>query len=208
MQNQYLYLFCMKKNTLLILLLLNVHLSFSQNVLRGIVIESDSRYPISFATVVYYESGNPEQKGVVTDAFGNFEVKSSLHIQKIRVSCVGYKTEELKMSESDYKKKLVISLDENPIELNQVVVTTKNNPALRIIRNALYNKSKNDFIRYPEYSYTAYVKTLIDYKTSKDSTNIEKRQYRVTTRQYFEQTSSVYQRNGSKKHQSQQPKSI
>lgn len=164
----------MKKITLLMLLLLNVHLSFPQNVLRGIVIESGSRYPISFATVVYYESDNQEQKGVVTDAFGNFEIKSSSYIQQIRVSCIGYKAEKVKITESDYKKNLVVSLDENPIELNQLVVTARNNPALRIIRNALDNKSKNNFKRYPEYSYTAYVKTLIDYKTSEDSTNIEK----------------------------------
>ncbi len=163
----------MKKITLLIFIVFFAQLTLSQTVLRGVVVESGSRYPIPFATVVYYESGSSDQKGVMTDAFGNFEIKNT-HIHQIRVSCIGYNTETIKINSSDYKKKLVVSLSDNPIELNQLVVTAKNNPALRIIRNALDNKSKNDFKRYPEYSYITYVKTLIDVKTSEDSTYIEK----------------------------------
>ena len=47
-----------------------------------------------------------------------------------------------------------------PIMLGEVLVTPKNNPAHRIIRQAIANKSQNNFEKYNEYSYRNYLKSV------------------------------------------------
>jgi hypothetical protein len=47
------------------------------------------------------------------------------------------------------------------MQLNEVLITPGNNPALRIIHEALKNKHLNNFERYENYSYRCYQKTVL-----------------------------------------------
>lgn len=142
--------------------------TLSQTAVKGVVISAQTRQPIPFASIAYYKSNH--QKGVVADALGSFEISEDFPIQKIIVSSLGYITKEVPLSPSSREKKIVVRLDESPNELSELVVTTQHNPALRIIRKALENKSKNNFEQYPQFQYTSYQKTLIDFILSEGAT--------------------------------------
>jgi hypothetical protein len=50
------------------------------------------------------------------------------------------------------------------IKLDEVIITPKNNPALRIIRQIIDNKDINNFEQYDEFSYRCYLKSLLETK--------------------------------------------
>lgn len=152
---------------------------YSQSRIKGKIIEADSKLPIPFATVVYEK--NAQQKGAVTDVFGIFEI-NDVDIKYVTVSCIGYKTRKIKIPPTANTENITVALETSVQELNEVVVTTKNNPAIPIIRKALENKQNNNFENYENYSYRCYFKTVIEFKfsenaTSEDSLKISKNEY-------------------------------
>jgi hypothetical protein len=58
----------------------------------------------------------------------------------------------------------VIELEEQVLSIDEVIVTPQNNPALRIIRKVLDNKSSNNFENYSHYTYRNYHKLVGDIK--------------------------------------------
>ncbi|HPV57317.1 MAG TPA: carboxypeptidase-like regulatory domain-containing protein, partial [Tenuifilaceae bacterium] len=117
----------------LLFVLVSVFNAYTQESIKGTVVERNSKLPISFATVVYQK--NSLQKGVITDVHGKFEIVES-GISSITVSCMGYKSKQVVLASISNKLNLVIELEEAAYEIKGVVVTPKDNPALRIIRNA------------------------------------------------------------------------
>ncbi len=69
---------------------------------------------------------------------------------------------------------IIIELKEQYFQINEITVTPKNNPAIRIIRKALQNKAENNYERYPDYSYQCYLKIVSDAKQSPDLRQTEK----------------------------------
>jgi hypothetical protein len=134
--------------------------------IKGLVIEKDSKLPIAFASVIY--QNQLQQRGVISDIHGKFEIKES-GIKSITISCVGYKQNTVTISALTNSKTIIIELETYTQELNEVVVTPANNPALRIIKKVLTNKEKNNFKNYDKYTYQCYVKTLLDIKLSSDA---------------------------------------
>jgi hypothetical protein len=142
----------------------------SQSVIRGIIVEKETRLPIAFASVAYQKK--TLQGGVISDIYGKFAIHEP-GIEKITVSCVGYKQNSILISPQVNLSNLIIELKADTLNINEIVVTPANNPALRIIRNALRNKEKNNYENYEKYRYQCYVKAIYNLKLSVNSTTTD-----------------------------------
>ena len=140
----------------------------SQTRLIGKIIEKDSKLAVPFASVVYQK--HSLQKGVIADIHGRFEIDDA-DISSLTVSCVGYKQNKVQLSSKDRPAIVVVELETAAQEINGVVVTPANNPAIRIIRNVLANKTRNNFENYENYGYRCYVKTMLDVKLSDNASS-------------------------------------
>jgi len=140
----------------------------SQTRLLGKIIEKDSKLAVPFASVVYQK--HSLQKGLIADIHGRFEIDEA-DISSLTVSCVGYKQNKVQLSSKNRPSIVVVELETATQEINGVVVTPANNPAIRIIRNVLVNKNRNNFENYEKYGYRCYVKTMVDVKLSDNASS-------------------------------------
>ncbi len=150
---------------ILSLLLLNINI-YSQAKIKGQIIEKDTKFPLPFASVVYQT--DKSQNGVISDLNGIFEI-NDINVTAIKVSFMGYKTQEVLMSELSDVSNILIELEINSHDIAEIVVTQANNPAIRIIKKTLENKDVNNHLKYEKYSYMCYFKTLIDIKFANEA---------------------------------------
>ncbi len=106
----------MMKYTIVILLFLPLFL-FSQTRIEGIVLDSLSKEPVSFATVFI----NGTTNGTVTDSTGFFVLEDVLIPCKVIASHLSFST-SVQVLETEDSKKLVFQLKLNDIELPQATV--------------------------------------------------------------------------------------
>jgi hypothetical protein len=138
-----------------------------QAQVKGIITDKKTHFPIPFASLSY-ETGTGKS-GMIANAKGGFSIASN--IKALTVSCIGYNSITINVTDNY----MLIELEENETLLNEVLITPGNNPALRIIREALKNKHLNNFERYENYSYRCYQKTVLGElsPSSIDSTTIK-----------------------------------
>jgi hypothetical protein len=101
---------------------------------------------------------------VIADKKGEFSIAQNPVY--LNVSCVGFKPVTINIEHSDFIK---IEMETDNLMLAELRVTPKNNPALRIIRNALKNKDVNNHEKYDAYAYRCYMKTSMGVKLPVDS---------------------------------------
>ena len=109
-------------------------------VIKGKVIDSESRSPLVFATVAIKESN----VAIVTNIDGEFTLKVSdvSNSKTLEVSYVGYKNKTILLSElKDNGSKNVIALESAPIPIKEIVV--KPLDPVSIVQKAISNISKN-----------------------------------------------------------------
>jgi len=109
-------------------------------VIKGKVIDAESRAPLVFATVAVKESN----VAIVTNIDGEFTLKiGDLSTSKtIEVSYVGYKNKSIPLSElKDNGSKNVIALEAAPIPIKEIVV--KPLDPVSIVEKAISNIRKN-----------------------------------------------------------------
>ena len=144
------------------LLLLASLANAAQGQVRGVVVDKETALPVTFATISYRGKDGGGRKGVVADVQGEFFIADS-SVAELTVSCLGYKPATVALGATRaLPQPLVVALEEDAVAIGDVVVTPKNNPALRIIQSALANREANDFERYSSYSYRCYFKTIAD----------------------------------------------
>jgi len=119
------------------LLLLAPLLSVSQNQIQGIVVDSKTKYPLPFASVL-----TNTNYVTLTDVDGKFHIKTKKSFNQITISYVGYKSKSIIIKTDD--KFLKIKLKPSVENLKEVIITATENPALKIIRNTIKNKPKNN----------------------------------------------------------------
>ncbi|NQV78768.1 MAG: carboxypeptidase-like regulatory domain-containing protein, partial [Lutibacter sp.] len=124
------------RNLLLLVFILPLF-AISQNKIQGIVIDSKTKQPLPFASIV-----TNTNFGTLTDIDGEFYIITKNSFHQITVSYVGYKSVTVPILISD--KFISIKLEASIENLNEVLITAKENPALQIIRNAIKNKPKNN----------------------------------------------------------------
>jgi hypothetical protein len=142
----------------------------SQTYARGVIIEKDTRLPIAFASVAYQKQSF--QGGVISDIYGKFVIHDS-EIKSITVTCVGYKQNRILITPDINLSDIIVELKTDTLNINEVIVTPANNPAIRIIKNALRNKDRNNFENYEKYRYQCYLKAIYDLKLSINSTTVD-----------------------------------
>ena len=109
-------------------------------VIKGKVIDSESRAPLVFATVAVKESN----VAIVTNIDGEFTLKvGDLSISKtIEVTYLGYKTKNIPLSDlKENGSKNIIALEAAPIPIKEIVV--KPLDPVSIVEKAISNIGKN-----------------------------------------------------------------
>ena len=151
----------MKSLLLTILCILLVPLlGFSQEYrISGHVIDAVTKQPLAFVNIVI----NNGHEGGITDIDGKFTLRSPQRISSLRLSYVGY--ESRTYDPQGKSKDIIIPLTPKEIELTEVEILPGENPAHRIIRNAIDNRDRNDPEKLSSFSYTSYDKTVFTIET-------------------------------------------
>ncbi len=140
------------KNFLLLVLFFPI-LIFSQEKMNGVLVDVNSNRPLPFATLT-----TNTNFVLLTDIDGKFSLELTPSINTLKVSYVGYKSKIIPVSTSFLK----IKLEHSTEQLNEIVITATENPALRIIRNTIANKSKNNIEKgLKSFIFNTYNKTLV-----------------------------------------------
>ena len=125
------------KKTITLLLLAFTTISFSQ--VKGKVTNTKNK-PLSFVSVYLDNSIT----GTTTNNNGDYElnvIKKGKHTVVYQI--LGYKTIKKTIDISSLPFILNIKLSEEEVTLDEVLISSKENPANKIIRNVIANKSKN-----------------------------------------------------------------
>lgn len=111
---------------------------FSQ--LKGLVKDADNQ-PIPFVNI-YVEN---TYQGTTTNVNGEFELATTAIKQKDHVifQAIGFKTVKKTFEDLSKIKPLIITLIDDQYQLAEVVVNAKENPADRVIREAIKNRKAN-----------------------------------------------------------------
>lgn len=126
----------------------------AQKPVQGRVIAQTSGNPLAFVHVLVTET----QQGSMTDIDGFFELMVPDSTITIELSYVGYQKKTYHLSpDQDFH---LIEMQPQVTELNEVVVFAGENPAHRIIRNVIQNKSRNNPERLNTFQYESYNKFI------------------------------------------------
>ncbi|SNR73831.1 DUF5686 and carboxypeptidase-like regulatory domain-containing protein [Lutibacter flavus] len=142
------------KKVLLLIFLIPI-LSFSQNQIQGIVLDSKTNKPLPFASVV-----TNTNFGSLSDVDGKFSIQTKNPFNNITISYIGYKSASVPIDIKD--RFITIKLTASVESLNEVLITAKENPALRIIRNTIKNKPRNNIEKsLSSFKFNTYNKILV-----------------------------------------------
>ncbi|MCF6214096.1 MAG: DUF5686 and carboxypeptidase regulatory-like domain-containing protein [Flavobacteriaceae bacterium] len=122
--------------------------------ISGVVKDSKTKEILPYATVI-----TQKNLGLITDAKGHFNIDSGQPITKLKVTYIGYYTQEIILNRQKF---ITIYLKPKVENLQTVQLFSKENPALAIMRKVILNKDKNDINKaLSTYKYTSYNKLLV-----------------------------------------------
>lgn len=128
--------------------------SFSQTNRTFKIVDQSDNSPVAFANIIFNDD---VYSGTISDIDGLFKIPSD--VKKITISYIGYESQTLNI---DDLKTNVIRLEQKISALDEVVINSTENPAHRIIRNAVKNKDINNPEHLDAFTYTSYDKIYID----------------------------------------------
>jgi hypothetical protein len=146
----------------------------------GRVIDADSRVALPFVNIVI----NDGNRGSTTDIDGKFSFRSPDIINHLSLSYVGYESTRYEINKKN--KNLFIKMKKVEYKLPEYVVFPTENPAHRIINNAITYREYNDPEKLPGFSYTSYDKMIFTFELDSipmvdsievDTTNNEFREF-------------------------------
>jgi hypothetical protein len=129
--------------------------TYGQIRIEGIVLDDQTGQTLPFANITYDQG----RKGMTANLDGQFRIDSYESIDEIEISYVGY-TRRVITVEQLSRLKGIIRLKPSPTALTEVVILAGENPALRIIRNAIRERNNNDPEQLQAFTYMAYNKFL------------------------------------------------
>lgn len=165
----------MKKCLALLLISITISVEVSgQFLCTGRVRDSKSKEVLAFVNIIFNED---PYKGSVSDIDGKFSYRSKTKITTVTFSYIGYNTLTVNLDSAAAINNIFIDLTAADLTLQEVVIRAGENPAHRIIRQTIANKSRNDPENVDSFRYTSYNKTICDFKSNdsiiKDSVQIE-----------------------------------
>jgi len=160
-----------RKFTTGFLFLLTLFNAQAQYNIDGQVVDAETKEGLAFANITFNDTPS---LGIISDINGGFTFQSEKPINSIQVSYLGYKTLNIKVKKTtDITLKLKPSVE----NLDEVILTNAENPALRIIRNVIANKAQNDPMKKGGFTYTSYSKSIVDVEGRKESTDSLRTEY-------------------------------
>jgi hypothetical protein len=148
------------KNTFSILFLFISISSVLGQEYNGKVIDIRSEQPLAFVTIIFND--NP-QLGTSTDIDGNFSTKSVKNIRSLTFSYIGYEQQRLEVNNEVLDRGLLVTLKPTAVRLQEVTVMAGENPAHRIIKQAIKNKNINNPEKVSSFKYKTYNKVVYDF---------------------------------------------
>lgn len=121
--------------------------------MKGRVIDAQSGDGLPFVHILLEE----ENRGVVSDLDGFFEIRSDDRVSLLKFSYVGYKSMSLEVPPS-IQDPIEVRLERSAIGLSEVVVYAGENPAHRLIRGLYENRDRHNPERNTSFRYMAYNK--------------------------------------------------
>jgi len=160
--------------------------TYAQNELSGRVTDAKTGETLAFVNIVINKN---ETQGTTTDIDGKFTINSKQKIQEITLIYIGYKPKTISPSD---KSTLDIQMEQNELMLNEITVIAGENPAHRIIREAVRNKRINNPEKVRSFRYKSYNKFVVDVQLDsekftesrirKKNTTLEKTQIEVQSK--------------------------
>lgn len=139
------------------LLLIAGHSQF--HIASGRVFDAETNQPLAFVNIVI----NQSNIGGVSDIDGRFKLVLNKPIHSLRFSYVGYAQQIYHIEDPGLY--LVIRMERLTFQLPEVSIVAGENPAHRIIENAIRNRDHNNYERLPSFSYTSYDKMILTVDT-------------------------------------------
>ncbi|MBK5279149.1 MAG: carboxypeptidase-like regulatory domain-containing protein, partial [Bacteroidia bacterium] len=128
-----------------------------ETIVEGKVTDTNSGDPIPFVNVIFKGT----LSGSTTDFDGRFKIKTTIPIDSITASYIGYKP-RTKVVKRGITQVVNIQLEEDVTQLQEIVINAGENPAFEILRKVIRNKSSNDKRKLSAYEYDTYTKIEID----------------------------------------------
>ena len=145
-----------------ILLLSSLSVVSQTTKVTGKIVDAISREPLPFVNIIFKGT----TVGGTSDFEGNFSISTTLRVDSISISYVGYNKLTLAIKR-DVEQTLNIGLTQG-IDLMTVEVRPGENPAHRILRKIIANKDKNDREKLDAYEYEVYNKVEFDLNNLSD----------------------------------------
>ncbi|MEL7220867.1 MAG: DUF5686 family protein, partial [Bacteroidota bacterium] len=127
----------------------------------GQVNDATTNDPLVFVSIQLLKTTS----GTNSDLDGNFTLTATMG-DTILLSYVGYEDQVFVLG---METNLQLRMYPAAVDLNEIVVRPKENPAWRIIREVINQRQQNDPSQYPGYSYQAYHKTVLSVDTFSSS---------------------------------------
>jgi len=145
-------------------------------IISGRVIDSLKLEPIAFANIVLADVIH----GTTTDIEGNFKIAIPAgYSQAITISHVSYQKMVLPLSY--FTNSSTIKLKASNLILSEVEIKAGENPAWRIVREAVKNKKRHDPDNLNSYQYTSYNKFIVKTSALSDKYKLKADSLRTTS---------------------------
>lgn len=122
--------------------------------ISGQVFDSETRQALAFVNIVV----NQSNIGGVSDIDGRFSLSSKEPVEFLRFSYVGYSQQIYYVEDPEFEPKIMMK--RITVSLPEIIVIAGENPAHRIINNAVNNRDINNYEKLPAFSYTSYDKMI------------------------------------------------
>ena len=133
------------------------HESGNQHFTVPMYVDSGTKQPLPFVNV-YFKGTSI---GATTDFNGKYHIETKNALDSIYASYIGYKTSGQKVDK--YKFQVIdFELEADNINLGEVIIKYKGNPAEVILKKIIEHKDENNRNRFDSYQFESYTKIEID----------------------------------------------
>lgn len=146
------------------------NLQAQQTLISGKVSDAGTGEGIPFANLIFLGTNY----GTTTDYEGRYRLSAKGRVDSLQISYLGYKTKVVQVKQGA-KKKLNIVLQSDAINMQELVVYSKGNPALELLEKVDAHSKQNDKRSLTAYEYERYTKieiALNNLETAKKNSRI------------------------------------
>jgi len=126
--------------------------------IKGYVKDKNTNERLAFVNIVY----NNGKNGTSTGIDGKFKIENN-NINTLTFSYLGYETKTVRLSDISDKQNIVVNLKSATYNVDEIVVFAGENPAHRIIKNAVKNRKINRPEHLKSFEYTSYNKMYFSF---------------------------------------------